>query len=126
MGTTVRLSEYKDELIGLRFESEQSITSTPAWNDGEPITQSVPRADVVLIKRLKDKTVKAELVGRSLIFQKAIANDLRGNRDWAVGVLAENPKPTDAAPDATMFELEEPTIGLEEIGAAFEAAGIAL
>jgi hypothetical protein len=126
MGTTVRLSEYKDELVGLRFESEQSITSTPAWNDGEPITQSVPRADVVLIKRLKDKTVKAELVGRSLIFQKAIANDLRGNRDWAVGVLKENPKPTDAAPDATMFELEEPTIGLEEIGAAFEAAGIAL
>jgi hypothetical protein len=126
MGTTVRLTDYKDELVGLRFVDTQTITSTPAWADGAEVTQEVPRADVVLIKTLKGGEVKAELVGRSLIFQRAIAEDIRGNRDWAVGVLRENDRPTPAAPDATMYELEEPNIGLEAIGDAFEAAHISL
>lgn len=126
MGTTVRLTDYKDELVGLRFVDEQVITSTPDWANGVEQTQEVPRAEVVLVKTLKDGSVKAELVGRSLIFQRAIAEDIRGSRDWAVGVLRENERPTPAAPDATMYELEEPNIGLEAIADAFEAARISL
>lgn len=127
MGTTVRLNELKGELLALRYLDEQEITSTPEWNGGNEITQNVPRAEVVQVSQAKDGSLSAKLLGRTLVFQQAIANDLRGSRDWAFGLFDEFERPTQAAPDATMYELAVPeNVNLDDVAAAFEAAGIAL
>ena len=126
MGTTVRLPDLKGKLLGLRYIDEQEITSSPEWNGGNEITQNVPRAEVVQVDQTKDG-LKARLLGRTLVFQQAIANDLRGSSDWAFGLFDEFERPTESAPDATMYELAVPKdVNLDEVAAAFEAAGIRL
>lgn len=124
-GTSVQLKELKGELIALRYKGERQIESKPEWSD-TTITQSVARADVVHISVAKDKSLKAELKGETLVFQKAIANDIRGTSEWAYGLFEQVERPTPTAPDATMFVLSDTGLDPNALGAAFEAAGIAV
>lgn len=128
MGTNVRLNEYKDELIALRFRDLVEFTSTPEWANGEERTQEVPRADVVHVTKNKDGSLEAKLLGRSLVFQRAIADDIRGDtKNWAFGLFTEVERPTASAPDATMYELQEPSdVNVDAVADAFEQAGIEL
>ena len=126
-GTTVRLTDLKGELIALKYIDEQEVTSRPEWNGGKEITQDVARAEVVHVKQGKNGALTAQLVGRTLVFQQAVANDIRGSRDWAFGLFDEFDRPTAGAPDATMYELAVPeNINLDDVAAAFEAASIEL
>ena len=125
MGSTVRLTDYKGELIALRYVDEQEITMEPDWAEG-PITRNIVRAEVVHVFE-KDGVLTAKRLGRSLVFQEAIANDLRGTSDWAFGRFDEFERPTEAAPDATMYELAIPEdVNVDDVETAFEKAGIAL
>jgi hypothetical protein len=126
-GTSVVLNTMKGSLLALRYLDDQSITSTPPWNGGNEITQNVPRAEVVEVIKNKDGSYTARLVGRTLVFQRAIANDIRGSSDWAFGLFDEFDRPTPEAPDATMYELAvADDVDLDKVEEAFAAAGIQL
>lgn len=127
-GSSIRLDSLKGELIALRYTGEREVTSTPSWNNGKELTQQVARANVIEFVPEgtgKKKSLRAVNHGETLVYQKAIANDIRGSSEWAYGVLVQNARPTETAPDATMFELELPTdFSADDIVTAMEAANI--
>lgn len=125
-GSNVRMDTLKGEFIALRYLGEREVTSTPAWNNGKELTQSVARAEVVQFDQPKGKALVARKLGETLVFQRAIANDIRGSSDWAYGVFEEVERPTEEVPDRTMYELTEPDVSVEDIVSAFTTAGIAI
>lgn len=126
-GSSIRLDSLKGSLIALRYAGDREVTSTPSWNNGKELTQNVARARVVEFVvggTAKNPTVKAIDHKETLVYQRAIANDIKGSTDWAYGVLVQNPRPTPTAPDATMFELEEPVnVTPEQLIAAMAEIG---
>lgn len=128
-GVLVKLTDFKGELIALRYDQDITSSHSPEWNDGKETEYTVPRADVVQITRPKKKgePLVAKNVGRTLVFAQAIANDIRGSKQWAVGELDQVERPILSDPDATMYQLSMPTdVSIEQLEAAFEAAGIDL
>ena len=116
-GSSIRLNDFKDELLALRYLGEDVDVQT------EFGLISTARAEVVHFST-KDGTLSAERLGNTLVFQRAIQNEIRGSKDWSVGTFEEVPHATDAAPDGTMYQLTEPEESMEQIGAAMAAAGI--
>ncbi len=115
---SVRLSEYKGELLALRFDDLVRNVQTQFG------TVDVPRADIVRLTELKDGSVKATFEGQGLVFQKAIGQQIEGNLDWHIGTLEQVDRPTDSAPDATMYQLDQAGVDLEAVADAFARAGI--
>ena len=118
-GSSIRLNDFKDELLALRYLGEDVDVNT----DYGVITTA--RAEVVQFTRVDD-TLTAVRLGNTLVFQKAIQNEIRGSSDWSVGTFEEVPHPTEAAPDGTMYQLSDPEETVEELGAAMKRAHIAV
>lgn len=119
VGENVYITDLKGETIALRYDADVENVKTDFG------TVTVPRADVVKLVESKDG-LKAEFLGQGLIFQRAIANQIRGSRDWAVGVLEQADRPREDAPDATMYQLSRPDLSLTDVAKAFDLAGIAI
>jgi len=118
-GQSVRLNELEGELLALKYAGEAENVTTRFGTD------NVARAQVVQFIEL-DGTIKAVGLGETLVFQRAIANDIRGSSEWAVGVFEKVERPTDEAPDATMYQLSDPIIDLNILAGAMAQANIAL
>ncbi len=116
-GQSVQLNDYKNELIALRYLGDDVDVNTD-WG-----IVTTARAEVVQFSE-NDGVLKAFRLGNTLVFQKAIQNEIRGSGDWSVGIFEEVPHPTDAAPDGTMYQLTKPDASIEDIGAAMVAAGV--
>jgi len=116
-GQSIQLNDYKDELIALRYLGEDVDVNTE-WG-----VMTTARAEVVQFSD-NDGTLECLKLGRTLVFQKAIQNEIRGSDDWSVGVFEEVPHPTPNAPDGTMYQLTEPAFAIEQIAAAMVAAGV--
>ena len=118
-GSPVRLNDFKDELLALRYLGEDVDVQT------EFGLISTARAEVVHFSK-KDDVLIAERLGNTLVFQRAIQNEIRGSTDWSVGTFEKVPHATETAPDGTMYQLTKPDESMEQIGAAMAAAGIAI
>ena len=116
-GSSIRLNDFKDELLALRYLGEDVDVQT------EFGLISTARAEVIHFST-KDGTLIAERLGNTLVFQRAIQNEIRGSKDWSVGTFEEVAHVTESAPDGTMYQLTEPNESMEQIGAAMAAAGI--
>ena len=116
-GQTIQLNDYKGELIALRYLGDDVDVNTD-WG-----LVTTARAEVIQFS-MNDGTLEAFKLGRTLVFQKAIQNEIRGSDDWSVGVFEEVPHPTPNAPEGTMYQLTPPHMSIEQIGAAMVAAGI--
>ena len=118
-GSTIRLNDFKGELLALRYLGDDVDVNT----DYGVITTA--RAEVVIFRTVDD-VLTAERLGSTLVFQKAIQNEIRGSADWSVGTFEEVPHPTDEAPDGTMYQLSDPEEDIAALGAAMTKAGIAV
>lgn len=117
MGESIKLNDFKDQLLALKYLREDVDVNTDYG------LVSAARADVVLFET-NNGTLTARPLGSTLVFQRAIQNEIRGSADWSVGVFEQVAHPTDAAPDGTMYQLTEPEEAIEQIAAAMVAAGI--
>lgn len=109
-GTQVRLDTLVGKLIGLRYQGSDTQVTTDYG------TRTAARAQVVDLDVKRNK-------GVTLIFQEAIANEVRSQgSDWVVGTLRHEEHPT--KPEFTMYVLDSENLDLEEIEAAFAEAGI--
>ena len=118
-GESVRLNELKGKLIALRYLGEDVNVDT------EYGMQTAARAEVVVFDQTDDG-VTARKLGQGLVFQRAIQNEIRGSTDWSVGVFEQIARPTDGAPDATMYQLGGFEEDIEVLAAAMETAGITI
>ena len=118
-GSTIKLNDFKGELLALRYLGDDVDVNT----DYGVITTA--RAEVVIFRTVDD-VLTAERLGSTLVFQKAIQNEIRGSADWSVGTFEEVPHPTDEAPDGTMYQLSDPEEDIAALGAAMTKAGIAV
>lgn len=116
-GSSIQLNDYKDELLALRYLGDDVDVNT------EFGLVTTARAEVVHLVD-QEGTLIATHLGSTLVFQRAIQNEIRGSSDWSVGVFEQIPHPTEAAPDGTMYQLSTPKQTIEQIGAAMTAAGI--
>jgi hypothetical protein len=116
-GSSIRLNDYKDELLALRYLGDDVDVQT------EYGIITTARAEVIQFTKVND-VLTAIRLGNTLVFQKAIQNEIRGSADWSVGTFEEIPHPTDTAPDGTMYQLTKPDEDVEALGAAMVAAGI--
>jgi len=116
----VYLSEFKDEIIAIRYNDMVHNVVTDFG------TVDVPRADIVLLTVNDDGELRADFKGQGLVFQKAIANTLSGSTDWVIGLLEQVDRPTAGVEDATMYQFSTPSLSSESIVKAFENAGISL
>ncbi len=118
-GSTIRLNDFKGALLALRYLGDDVDVQT------EYGVITTARAEVVLFET-KDDVLTAARLGSTLVFQKAIQNEIRGSADWSVGTFEEVPHPTAEAPDGTMYQLSDPDETVEALGAAMTKAGIAV
>jgi hypothetical protein len=118
-GQSVKLNELEGELLALKYAGEAENVTTKFGTD------NVARAQVVQFTE-KDGKIEARGLGETLVFQRAIANDIRGSSEWAVGVFEKVERPTAKVPDATMYQLSDPTIDLNILAGAMAQANIAL
>jgi hypothetical protein len=118
-GETIQLNELKGDLIALKYlGADVNVETTYGL-------ATAARASVVKFETVDGKLTARQL-GSTLVFQRAIQNEIRGSSDWSVGVFEQLPRPTEEVPDATMYQLTTPEESIEDIGAAMEAAGISL
>lgn len=109
-GTSVRLTNFVGRLIGLRYLGKDQVVDTTFG------TATAARAELFDVEAGKH-------MGRTLIFQQAIAEEVRSQgSDWTVGVLRVEDNPKYA--DGTMYILDSEGIDLDAAIAAFEKAGI--
>jgi len=118
-GSSIKLNDFKDELLALRYLGEDVNVQT------EFGLITTARAEVIHFTTT-DGALTAEHLGNTLVFQRAIQNEIRGSRDWSVGTFEQVAHATEAAPDGTMYQLTEPEESMEQIGAAMAAAGITI
>jgi hypothetical protein len=118
-GSTVRLNELEGSLLAIKY------LGTDVDVDTQFGRQTAARADVVEFTRTDDG-LTARLLGSTLVFQRAIQNEIRGSSDWSVGVFEQVNRPTADVPDATMYQLTADDVDVDEIVASMEEANIAL
>ncbi len=116
-GSSITLTDYKGEHLALMYLGADVDVDTRFGK------QTAARASVVHFQEVDDVVV-AKRLGSTLVFQRAIANALRESADWQVGILEELPRPTESAPDATMYTLSDPLIDISDLGEAMDKANI--
>jgi len=116
-GSSIQLNDYKGSLLAIRYLGDDVNVDTAFGN------VNAARAEVVTFDA-KDDGLQVRRLGSTLVFQKAIANEIRGSSDWSVGVFEEVPHDMPGVPDATMYTLSEPDEDIAVLAAAMQAAGI--
>lgn len=117
-GATIQLTDFKGSLLAIRYLGEDITVQTKF---GE---QVAARAEVIEFLTDDDDNVRANRLGTTLVFQRAIANEIRGSNDWSVGVFESAPIEKTGVPDATMYTLTEPEQEIQVLAAAMKAAGV--
>ena len=114
-GSSIQLNDYKGSLLAIRYLGDDVNVDTAFGN------VNAARAEVVTFDA-KDDGLQVRRLGSTLVFQKAIANEIRGSSDWSVGVFEEVPHDMPGVPDATMYTLSEPDEDIAVLAAAMQAA----
>ena len=117
-GASIQLTDYKGSLLAIKYLGSDVTVQTKF---GE---QVAARAEVITFDPVKDGGLAVRRLGTTLVFQRAIANEIRGSSDWSVGVFESAPIDKPGVPDATMYTLTEPDEDIEVLAAAMKAAGI--
>lgn len=121
MRSEKRLSEFKDEFIGIQYAGlARNITTTIPADKArkEPertVTQDVVRGRVF---QFNADGTDGVYMGETLVFQTVLAQELKQKQaDWFTGVLTETPQAGNA--DRSVYTLESPTVDPK---AKFDAA----
>lgn len=108
-GSTVRLNEYEDSLLGLMFVRDVEMDTD--WG-----TRQASEAAIVDLEHGRN-------LGYTIVFQQAIRNELkRAGQDWIYGLLRKQPH--DKYEDGSIFVLDAEEVELEDVLDGFQRAGI--
>ena len=118
-GASINLNDYKGALIAIRYLGSDVNVETKDYG-----TAVAARAEVVMFDAGPEGSTVARRLGSTLVFQKAIANEIRGSGNWAVGVFEEIPHEIPGVEDATMYTLTEPDEDIAVLAAAMKKVGI--
>jgi len=116
-GQTIQLTDYKGSLLAIRYLGDDITVDTQFGS------QVAARAEVISFDGTGDNLTVRQL-GTTLVFQRAIANEIRGSSDWSVGIFEAVPHEVEGVPDATMYTLSTPDEDIEVLAKAMFAAGI--
>ena len=116
-GASIQLTDFKGSLLAIKYLGTDVTVQT---RFGE---QVAARAEVIEFDTSGDD-VTASRLGTTLVFQRAIANEIRGSGDWSVGIFESAPIEKAGVPDATMYTLTEPDQDIQVLAAAMRAAGV--
>ena len=120
-GQSIQLNDFKGKLLAIRYLGEDVDVDTTAYG-----IVTAARAEVIVFDDQPEGGLSARRLGSTLVFQRAIQNEIRGSDDWSVGIFEKVPHPTLDVPDATMYTLSDPEQDIDTIAAAMTAAGVDL